>query len=221
MPPEPPFHDRGSRDQSPPTLDPASLARAVADLTAGDPDLARVVSQFGPPPLWAREPGFATLVHIILEQQVSLASARAVLDRLQAAAGRLTPERLLAFSDAELRAFGFSRQKARYCRELARTVGEGALDLAELVHLEDDAVRDRLTRITGIGPWTADVYLLMALRRPDVWPVGDLALAVAAQAVKGLPERPGPEALARLGQPWRPWRAVAARILWHYYLSGA
>lgn len=95
----------------------------------------------------------------------------------------------------------------------------GELDLAELERLDDWAVRSRLIRITGIGPWTADIYQLMALRRPDVWPVGDLALAVAVQGVKDLPARPGPEELERLAQPWRPWRAVAARILWHFYLN--
>ena len=196
-----------------------SLLRATRDLAARDPDLAAVVAAYGPPPLWAREPGFHTLIHIVLEQQVSLASAKAAYDRLVAATGGLVPERFLTLSDAELKAVGFSRQKTAYGRILAQAILDGHLDLARLETLDDDQVKVQLTAIKGIGPWTADIYLLMVLRRPDTWPSGDLALASAVQRVKRLPHKPTPEKLQELGKAWQPWRAVAARVLWHYYLS--
>ena len=192
----------------------ALLATGVRCLADVDADLAAIVDEHGDPPLWAREPGFPTLIHIILEQQVSLASARAAFNRLCAAAGELTPERFLQFNDDELRGFGFSRQKVLYGRELSRTILSGDLDLDGLPTLDDQAVRHELMQVKGIGRWTADIYLLMALLRPDVWPAGDLALVKAVQEVKALP----------LGSTldtatWKPWRAVAARIFWHYYLS--
>lgn len=196
-----------------------TLAGAVADLAGRDPALARVVDQYGPPPLWAREPGFPTLLHIILEQQVSLASARAAFNRLLAAAGSLTPERFLAFGDAELKAIGFSRQKTAYGRLLSEAILRGELNLAAVAELDDLAALSTLTGIKGIGPWTAHIYLLMALGRPDVWPAGDRALAVAAQGALGLAAPPDAVQLTTLGEQWRPWRAVAARILWHFYLS--
>jgi len=196
-----------------------SLLRATRDLAARDPDLAAVVDTYGPPPLWAREPGFQTLIHIVLEQQVSLASAKAAYDRLVSATERLVPERFLALSDAELKTVGFSRQKAAYGRGIAQAILDGRIDLARLETLDDEQVKVHLTAIKGIGPWTADIYLLMVLRRPDTWPSGDLALASAVQRVKRLRAQPTPEKLERIGRAWQPWRAVAARILWHYYLS--
>jgi DNA-3-methyladenine glycosylase II len=203
-------------------LDPltyVTLPHALADLTGRDPRLARIVAEFGPPPMWAREPGFPTLVHIILEQQVSLASARTAYDKLLAVAAPLTPERFLELDDAELKAAGFSRQKARYGRELAAAILAGHLDLDGLHALDDEAVRDTLTRVKGIGRWTADIYLLLAMRRPDIWPIGDLALATAVQQALGLAAAPAPHHLEAIGAAWRPWRAVAARLLWHHYLS--
>ncbi len=196
-----------------------SLLDATRDLASRDSDLAAVVDRYGPPPLWAREPGFHTLIHIILEQQVSLASARAAYDRLVAATGRLVPERFLTLDDGELKNVGFSRQKAAYSRELAQAILDGRLDLAGLETLDDAAAKSRLMAVKGIGPWTADIYLLMVLRRPDTWPSGDLALAAAVRRVKRLRSQPTPERLERVGRAWQPWRAVAARILWHYYLS--
>lgn len=195
------------------------LAAAVEELAARDPDLAGIVARFGPPPLWEREPGFATLLHIILEQQVSLASAQAAFDRLRGAAGPLTPASFLTLDDAALLAIGFSRQKARYGRALAEAVGSGALDLDRLHGLDDHAVHDELQRIPGIGPWTATIYLLMVLLRPDLWPAGDIALAESVGEVKGLGRRPGPPEMAELGEAWRPWRSVAARLFWHDYLA--
>ena len=207
-----------TRRSRPLALSERNLGRVVGELAALDSDLAAVVARFGRPPLWGREGGFATLVHIILEQQVSLASARAAFDRL-AAAGPVTPENFLLLDDDALRAIGFSRQKAAYGRGLAAAIAAGALDLNALEHMDDEAARAALVSIKGIGPWTADIYLLMVLRRADVWPVGDLALVLAMQEVKRLPQRPTPADMLAIAEAWRPWRAAAARILWHYYLS--
>ena len=178
-----------------------------------------IVTRHGPPPLWARPPGFGTLIHIILEQQVSLASARAAYDRLLAATDPLTPETFLRLTDDELLTIGFSRQKARYGRALAAGILEGTLDLQALEALDDEGVQTALEAIPGIGRWTSTIYLLMVLGRPDVWPVGDMALATAVAEVKGLPKRPDPETLLQLGEAWRPWRSVAARLFWHDYLA--
>ncbi len=169
--------------------------------------------------MWARDPGFPTLVHLILEQQVSLASALAAFDRLRVAADPLTPETFLALDDAALLAIGFSRQKARYGRALATAVRDGSLDLERLPALDDDGVDRALTAVPGIGPWTATIYRLMVLLRPDAWPVHDIALAQAIREVRGLDTRPSPDEMHALAEGWRPWRAVAARILWHHYLS--
>jgi DNA-3-methyladenine glycosylase II len=200
-------------------LDDAGLAAAVAGLAARDADLAGIVARHGPPPLWDRAPGFATLLHIVLEQQVSLASARASFDRLRALADPLTPARFLELDDAELLAIGFSRQKARYGRALATAVADGSLDLERLDHVDDDGVQAALQAIPGIGPWTSTIYLLMVLGRPDVWPVGDIALAESVGQVKGLGRRPDAAEMAGLGEAWRPWRSVAARLFWHDYLA--
>jgi DNA-3-methyladenine glycosylase II len=195
-----------------------SAARALA---RRDPDLARLFAAHGPPPLWGRREGFATLVHIILEQQVSLASARSVLRRLRRRAGRITPRRLLALGDRHLEASGLTRQKRAYCLHLARVVEAGEFNLAGLGRLDDEEASALLQSLPGIGPWTAQIYLLMALRRPDVWPAGDLALAESVRVVKGLRARPTPDRLARIATSWQPYRAVAARMLWQRYLARA
>lgn len=195
------------------------FVRAVAELATRDLDLAGVLEKYGRPPLWVREPGFPSLVYIILEQQVSLASARAAYQRLIAATKPLTPASFLCLTDAELKAIGFSRQKTLYTRLLADALAQGHFDLGYLHDLHDEAARKMLIALKGIGNWTADIYLLSALRRPDVWPVGDLALATAVQEVKRLRQRPSPEKLERMSAPWRPYRAVAARLFWHAYLS--
>ena len=195
-----------------------TLLSAVEGLTNADPALAASVERFGPPPLWAREPTYATLVHLILEQQVSLASARAAFDRLEVVlASGVEPRAFLELSDAELRAIGFSRQKAGYARDLAAALADG-FDLQGLADLPDEDVRSSLMRLRGIGRWTADIYLIMCLRRPDVWPHGDQALATAALELLELPTRPTFDALELLARSWRPHRATAARILWHHYL---
>jgi len=188
-------------------------------LAERDPDLARVLDRLGPPPLWDREPGFSTLVHIILEQQVSLASAKAAFNKLVARIAPLEPASFLKLGDPELKAIGFSGQKGRYCRELSKAVRGGSLDLKALDSLADDQVRAELTKVTGIGRWTADIYLLMALGRPDVWPQGDLALHKAVQDLKGLENPSTSFEFEELGELWRPWRSVAARMLWNHYLN--
>ncbi len=200
-------------------LDEIAFQSGIRELTVRDADLARVIETYGAPPLWVREPGFPSLVYIILEQQVSLASARAAFQRLRAAASPLTPTRFLRLSAAQLKQIGFSRQKTLYTRLLAESLVKRHLDLNELHDLPDDAARKFLIALKGIGAWTADIYLLSALRRPDIWPIGDLALAVAVQEVKRLRSRPSPERLEKLSQLWRPYRAVAARLFWHAYLS--
>lgn len=196
-----------------------TLRQGVAIVAQCDPDLAAILHRWGPPPLWAREPGFPALLLIILEQQVSLASARAAFNRLLAVATPLTPERFLTLDDDTLRAVGFSRQKAGYGRHLAQALISGEFDLAHLALLPDEEARAALVARKGIGPWTADIYLLMCLGRPDIWPVGDLGLLVAMQTVKRLAQRPTALEMVELAEPWRPWRAVAARLLWHHYLS--
>lgn len=207
------------RNNLPISLDEKSLAVAAKTLAASDPDLAHLLQTYGTPPLWAREPSFPTLIHIILEQQVSLASAKAAFDRLHARIAPITPERFLILNDAELKAIGFSRQKTLYARLLAQAILERQLDLEALSTLPDDEVRVTLKQLKGIGDWTADIYLLMALRRPDIWPKGDLALLVAMQRMKKFAARPTQEEFDLIGVSWKPYRAVAARMLWHFYLS--
>ncbi len=207
------------RSSLPISLNEASLLEGISYLSKIDPDLALVVKRYGYPPQWAREPGYPTLIHIILEQQVSLASARAAFDKLNDTVDQLTPGRFLEISDRELKIIGYSWQKAHYCRELSEAILKGDLNLERLWELDDSSACAALMAIKGIGPWTADIYLLMALLRPDIWPSGDLALAKAAQEIKNLASIPSPELLYEIATPWRPWRAVAARILRHHYLS--
>ncbi|HKG48316.1 MAG TPA: hypothetical protein VKB02_16385 [Pyrinomonadaceae bacterium] len=196
-----------------------SLALAARELAARDEMLAGIHATYGDPPLWRRAAGFTTLVHIILEQQVSLKSAKAMLVRLQAAVDPFTPVRFLELGDAHLRGLGVTRQKSAYLLDLSAAVVSGDLSFTKLARMSDDEARLVLTRIKGIGSWSADVYLLMAMRRADVWPAGDLALAVAMKELKGLAQRPGPLELEQLAEKWRPLRAVAARMLWQFYLG--
>ncbi len=200
-------------------LNEVRLSGAVEVLCTADTRLRSVVDRFGSPPLWAREPGFPTLIHIIMEQQVSLASAKACFDKLNSALPDLSPKTFLTLSDEALLKIGFSRQKTRYSRILAKAILDGPLDIEGLSLTSDEVVFSQLTALTGIGPWTANIYLLMALGRHDIWPGGDLALEVAIQKLFGLDHRPKGEEFQQIGNPWRPHRAVAARILWHYYLS--
>ena len=196
-----------------------TLALAARELAARDETLAGILARHGDPPLWQRAAGFNTLVHIILEQQVSLKSARSMLNRLEAAIQPFTPPRFIELGDTYLRSLGVTRQKSAYLLHLSESIVNGDLSFTKLSRMSDDEVRLALTRIKGIGLWSADVYLLMAMRRADIWPAGDLALAVAMQELMGLEKRPGPVELEQLAEKWRPHRAVAARMLWQHYLG--
>jgi DNA-3-methyladenine glycosylase II len=211
-------------DPAPPAvvepLDAELLLVAVDQLVARDPILAGIVERHGPPPLWDRPPGFESLVAIVLEQQVSLRSGAAALERLRQAAGSLEPERVVALGEDGARAAGLTRQKARYVVALARAALDGTFDAEALAAADDETARAGLVRLVGVGGWTADIYLLMALRRPDVWPSGDLALASAMRRATGLGALPTRDEQALIAEAWRPWRSVAARILWHAYLNG-
>lgn len=193
--------------------------RAAADLDAGAAHLMRVCPVWArelpallPLPLRLRADGFAAICDAVVSQQISTHAASAIAARMTAA-GLAGEAAIAAADDGALRAAGLSRPKARYLRGIA---GAG-IDWAGLRDLPDDQVITRLTALPGIGRWTADIYLKFALGRADAFAAGDLALAEAARALYGLPERPGPAALTALAEPWRPWRSVAARALWAYY----
>jgi DNA-3-methyladenine glycosylase II len=196
-----------------------SLGKAAKQLARRDPDLAAILKQHGPPPLWARQPGFSTLVKIILEQQVSLASAASLFKRLKQNTVPFQPGRVLELGEVHLKSMGLTRQKTAYCLHLAESLVEKRLRLSQLARLSDTEAKAALMEIKGLGAWSADVYLLMALRRPDIWPVNDLALEIAIQNVKGLPSRPNAKQLLEMAEGWRPYRSVAARMLWQYYLA--
>ena len=197
------------------------LSRDLAALAARDPDIARELARIGPPPDRRRPPGFAALLRIILGQQVSVQAAAAMWRRLEELLGdgAVAPEALASRADAELRACGFSRQKIIYARALAEALASGALDLARVGRLRDDAAIAALTTVKGIGVWSAEIYLLFALGRGDAFPAGDLALRVGYQRLKGLAEAPGTAALREMTVPWRPYRGAAAHLLWHSYAN--
>jgi DNA-3-methyladenine glycosylase II len=201
-------------------LNKKSLGISAKSVALMDQDFARTLAQLGPPPLWEREPGFVTLIRIILEQQVSLASADAMFQRLKTNIRPLTPTTVTEAGESFLRSFGVTRQKAGYFINVARAIESGELDLETLAQESDEIAIEKLTYVKGVGQWTAKIYLLMALCRPDVWPVGDVALATAFKSLKGRAERPTQAELSEIAQAWRPHRATAARMLWHYYLSG-
>jgi DNA-3-methyladenine glycosylase II len=201
------------------TLTRALLGEGARQLSARDSDLARVHARLGDPPIWGRRPGFPALVKIILEQQVSLRSAAAMYRRIDAHVGGMSPYAIDRTGVAGLRQIGVTRQKAAYCQGLARRLLDGTLDLAAVARASDEEGRRMLLDVPGLGPWSVDIYYLMALRRPDVWPRGDLALASALREVKRLRALPSYERQLELSQAWAPWRSVAARILWAHYLS--
>jgi DNA-3-methyladenine glycosylase II len=200
-------------------LDETALARAVRSLVRVEPRFAHIVKRHGPPPLWPREPGFQTLVLIMLEQQVSLAQGRAMYARITTATGAVTPANVARLGESGLRALGVTRQKSAYLAALADRLERNDFDLDALATLSDSDADAALDALHGVGPWTAQCYLLFALRRSDVFPAADLALMEAVRHLWRLRERPSPEALARRARAWRPHRAVAARLLWHHYLS--
>ena len=198
-------------------LNKKTLTVACRTLSA-DPYLKLVHDRYGTPPLWDRPQGFTTLLQIILEQQLSLASARACYNKLAVRLGKVTPKRLLTLDDAEIKAVGFSRQKAAYARHLAESLVNKSINLDVLTSRTDLEAKSELMQLKGVGEWTSDIYLLMALLRPDVMPKGDIALHTAWHKLSGEP-RPSSDEFLAVAERWRPYRSIAARLLWHFYLS--
>jgi DNA-3-methyladenine glycosylase II len=196
-----------------------SLYRAAKSLARRDNDLASIFKSLGPPPLWARPPGFSTLVKIILEQQVSLASAASLFARLKKNTTPFRPARMIELGEAHLKSQGLTRQKTAYCLDLADALNNKRLRLVELSRMSDADVKAALMEIKGLGSWSADVYLLMVLRRPDIFPATDLALVTAVTELKQLSARPNTNQFLEMAEAWRPYRSVAARMLWQYYLA--
>jgi DNA-3-methyladenine glycosylase II len=200
-------------------LDEATFNESVAMLVAEDPALGAVVERHGPPPFWHRPARFSTLVWLIMEQQVSLESGAAMYRRLHELLGDMTAPALASCTETALRGIGVTRQKTDYLLGLARSIAGGELDLETVAAMGPDEARQALLAVKGIGPWTADVYLLSALRLPDVFPLGDRALQVGTAEALGLSSVPQGEELELLSMPWRPIRAAAARLIWHAYLE--
>ena len=197
----------------------ANFHQLCKRLAKTDPHLKEIIDQYGHPPLWSRKANFETLVHIILEQQVSLASAKAALIKLKEKIGTVTPKKLLLLSDAELKSCYFSRQKIVYTRCLAEAIEDGKLSLKKLEKLTDEEVRISLTAIKGIGNWTVDVFLMMVLHRTDLFPLGDIALVNSVKHVKQLPPHTTKEDILELAEAWRPNRTIAAFLFWHAYIK--
>ena len=189
------------------------------ELAAKDAVFKNILGQHSYPPMWTRPASFATLIHIILEQQVSLASARAAFNKLKEKTGTITPEKLLALSDEEMKACYFSRQKIVYARHLAEAILSKKIRLKKLAGFGDEDIKTTLKQVKGIGDWTAEVYLLFALQRTDVFPVGDLAMVNALKEVKQLPKQTTKEEILVMAEPWRPYRSIAAMLLWHHYIK--
>jgi len=201
------------------TFSPSGFQPFCDKLASADPDLAAIVRTYGYPPMWNRPNTFETLVHIILEQQVSLASALSALNKLREKVHTITPEKVLSLTADELKACYFSRHKAGYVRYLAESVASGKIDLLLLPTLSDDEVRATLITLKGIGNWTVDVYLIFVLQRADIFPLGDLAAVNALKRVKKLPKDTPREELQTIIDHWKPYRTIATMLLWHYYLS--
>ncbi|WP_158828734.1 DNA-3-methyladenine glycosylase family protein [Mucilaginibacter lacusdianchii] len=189
------------------------------ELAGMDADFKNSIQNYGYPPYWSRTNTFESLVHIILEQQVSMASALSALNKLKESVQEITPARVLMLTDEELKACYFSRQKTTYVKYLAEALLSGQINLQVLEQLPDDKVRTELTKLKGIGNWTVDIYLLMILHRTDVFPIGDLAIVNGMKRLKRLPASTTKEELLYMAEAWRPYRSVAAMLLWHYYLN--
>lgn len=188
-------------------------------LAAMDADLSTIISEHGYPPMWVRPATFQSIILFILEQQVSLASAYAAFKKLKEKIGFVTPAKILVLTDAELKACYFSRQKIVYARELAAAVMKKKLILKNLVNKHEDEVRHELKRIKGIGDWTVDVYLMHCLQRTDLFPLGDIALVNSLKEVKQLDPHTTKDEMLKIAEPWRPFRTIAAMILWHSYIK--
>jgi len=197
----------------------ANFKQLCDSLAEKDLHLRGIVQQYGHPPMWNRPASFESLVHIILEQQVSLASAKAALEKLRAKIGKITAAKVLTLSDAELRSCYLSRQKAGYIRGLAETIVTKKLNLKQLGTAADADIRTTLKKIKGIGDWTVDIYLLFVLQRSDIFPTGDLAMMNALKQVKQLPQHITKEEIIQLAEAWRPHRSLATMLFWHYYIK--
>ena len=189
------------------------------ELIKRDSDLKLIIEQYNYPPMWIRDNTFATLILTILEQQVSLASAFAAFQKLKEKIALITPQNVLQLSDEELRECYFSRQKIVYARGLANALINEEINLQQFEFEEDSVVRTTLKKFKGIGEWTTDIYLIHALRRLDIFPLGDLALVNALKEIKRLDVTTGKEELIKLSEPWKPYRSIASMILWHYYIQ--
>ena len=201
------------------TFDRQNFHSICDKLARKDRHLFAIIRQYGYPPMWTRRGNFQTLIHIILEQQVSLASARAALNKLRERIGTITPKKLLALSDEDLKTCYFSRQKTVYARYLANAIVSKQIILKKFSDLDDAEIRRQLKTIKGIGDWTVDVYLLFALQRTDLFPLGDLAMVNALKEVKQLSKETKQEELLKLAERWRPYRSIATILLWHYYIQ--
>ena len=188
------------------------------ELIQKDADLKIIIDQYGYPPMWKRVASFETLIHIILEQQVSLASALSALKKLQEKIGEVTPQNLLALSNEELKFCFFSRQKIVYAQHLANVLLDDPLFLESLSEMDNDKVRTELIKIKGIGNWSADVYLMMVLQRADLFPLGDIALIKSIRETKNLSKEISKQSIAEIADQWKPYQTIAAFILWHGYL---
>ena len=187
-------------------------------LSKKDKHLKRVIGQYGYPPMWTRPNTFQTLILTILEQQVSLASAYAAFTKLKERIGIVTPGKILALTDAELKACYFSRQKIVYARALATAINDKTLSLKKLSFAGEETIRTELKKIKGIGDWTVDVYLMHALQRTDLFPLGDIALVNSMKEVKELSQTITKDKMLAIAESWRPYRTIASMILWHAYI---
>ncbi len=197
----------------------ASFAQICRRLAQKDAELAQIIKQHGLPPMWTRPNTFQTLILTILEQQVSLASAYAAFKKLKEKIGYVTPTKILRLTNEEMRACYFTRQKMGYARILAEAVKARKVNLKKLSLLPDEEVRSILIQLKGIGHWTIDVYLMHALQRTDLFPLGDIALVNSLKESKQLPKDISKEEMLKIAEPWRPYRTVAAMILWHSYIQ--
>jgi len=194
------------------------LAQAIDQLASIDPDIAATLTRIGYPIPRLRPPGFATLLRIMVGQQVSTKAAAAIWGRLETACDNgPTPERLLALNDDDLRTVGLSGRKMEYGRGLANALLDGTFNLDELADLQDEEAISKLCKLRGFGRWSAEIYLLFALSRADSWPADDLAVQIGMQRLKGLETRPDRKTMEALAEPWRPLRGCAAILLWHVY----
>lgn len=200
-------------------FDEANFTILCDKLAASDKDLAGIMHAFGYPPMWKRPNTFETFVHIILEQQVSLASALSALNKMREKIKQVQLENLLLLTDEEFKACYFSRQKTLYVKHLAEAILNNHLDLNEMEKLSDDDIRSKLIKLKGIGNWTIDIYLMFVLQRADVFPIGDLAAVNALKRLKKLPKETPIDELLAIAANWQPYRTIAAMLLWHYYLS--